>query len=143
MQWQPRNDLVLSLGYVGNHGVHETIPVPFNQAGIATAQNPTLAGGPNVQIYSYGTQVPGVAAESVCTLAVGYCAGNADLRTPYLGYDPNSDFNRAVGMSNYDALQFHVTKRMSRGLTVTGSYTYSHTLDEQSGLGLVLQRKRP
>ena len=143
LQWQPRNDLVLSLGYVGNHGVHETIPVPFNQALIATAQHPTLAGGPNAQIYSYGTQVPGVAAESICTLAVGYCAGNVDLRTPYLGYDPNSDFNRAVGMSNYDALQFHVTKRLTHGLTVTGSYTYSHTLDEQSGLGLFYNGNDP
>jgi Carboxypeptidase regulatory-like domain len=142
-QWQPKNDLVVSLGYVGNHGVHETIPVPFNQAGIATAQNPALSGGPNVQIYSYGTQVPGVAAESVCTLAAGYCAGNADLRSPYLGYDPNSDFNRAIGMSNYDALQFHVTKRLSHGLTVTGSYTYSHTLDEQSGLGLFYNGNDP
>jgi len=143
LQWQPRNDLVLSLGYVGNHGVHETIPVPFNQATIATSGNPALAGGPNVQTYSYGTQVSGVAAESICTLAVGYCAGNVDLRTPYLGYDPNSDFNRAVGMSNYDALQFHVTKRMSHGLTVTGSYTWSHTLDEQSGLGLFYNGNDP
>ena len=142
-QWQPRNDLVLTLGYVGNHGVHETIPVPFNQAGIATAQNPALAGGPNQQIYSYGTQVSGVAAESVCTLAVGFCAGNVDLRSPYIGYDPNSDFNRAIGMSNYDALQFHVTKRTNHGLTVTGSYTYSHTLDEQSGLGLFYNGNDP
>jgi hypothetical protein len=142
-QWQPKNDLVVSLGYVGNHGVHETIPVPFNQARIATAQNPALAGGPNVQTYSYGTQVPNVAAESICTLAVGFCAGNVDLRSPYIGYDPNSDFNRAIGMSNYDALQFHVTKRMSHGLTVTGSYTYSHTLDEQSGLGLFYNGNDP
>jgi len=143
LQWQPTNDLVLTLGYVGNHGVHETIPVPFNQAGIATPQNPVLRGGANQQIYSYGTQVPGVAAESVCTLAVGYCAGNVDLRSPYIGYDPNSDFNRAFGMSNYDALQFHVTKRVSHGLTVTGSYTYSHTLDEQSGLGLFYSGNDP
>lgn len=143
LQWQPRNDLVLSLGYVGNHGVHETIPVPFNQARIATPQNPLLAGGPNVQTLSYGTQVPNVVAESICTLAVGYCAGNVSLRVPYIGYDPNSDFNRAVGMSNYDALQFHVSKRMSHGLSVTGSYTYSHTLDEQSGLGLFYNGNDP
>ena len=143
LQWQPRNDLLFSLAYVGNHGVHETIPVPFNQAGIATPQKPALANGPNPQIYSYGTQVSGVAAESVCTLAVGFCAGNVDLRTPFIGYDPNSDFNRAIGMSNYDALQFHITKRMSHGLTITGSYTYSHTLDEQSGLGLFYNGNDP
>lgn len=142
-QWQPKNDLVFTLGYVGNHGVHELIPVPFNQARIATAQNPALAGGPNQQIYSYGTQMPGVAAESICTLAVGYCAGNVDLRAPYLGYDPNSDFNRAVGLSNYDALQIGVNKRMSHGLLITGSYTYSHTLDEQSGLGLFYNGNDP
>src|SRR4029077_20860303 len=35
LQWQPRNDIVMTLSYVGNHGVHETIPVPFNQPGIA------------------------------------------------------------------------------------------------------------
>jgi Carboxypeptidase regulatory-like domain/TonB dependent receptor len=142
-QWQPKNDLVLTLGFVGNHGVHELIPVPFNQARIATAQNPTLAGGPNVQTLSYGTQVSGVNAESVCTLAVGFCAGNVDLRVPYIGYDPNSDFNRAIGISNYSALQFNVTKRVSHGLMISGSYTFSHTLDEQSGLGLFYNGNDP
>lgn len=143
LQWQPRNDLVLTVGYVGNHGVHELIPVPFNQARIATTQNPTLAGGPNVQTLSYGTQVPGVNAESICTLAVGFCAGNVDLRVPFIGYDPNSDFNRAIGISNYSAFQFSVNKRVSHGLMVSGSYTFSHTLDEQSGLGLFYNGNDP
>ncbi len=136
VQWQPVNTLVVSLAYVGNHGVHGLIPLPFNQARIATPQNPALAGGPNEQIYSYGWNTPGVSAESLQTLVVGFPAGNADLRTPFIGYDPNSDFNEAVGISNYDALQVHVDKRLSHGLLITGSYTYSHTLDEQSGLGL-------
>ena len=143
LQWQPKNDLVLTLGYVGNHGVHELVPLPFNQARIATQQNPALAGGPNQQTLSYGTQVPGVNAESICTLAVGFCAGNVDLRVPYIGYDPNSDFNRAIGISNYSALQFNVTKRVSHGLMISGSYTFSHTLDEQSGLGLFYNGNDP
>ncbi|HEX6501863.1 MAG TPA: TonB-dependent receptor [Terriglobales bacterium] len=143
LQWQPVNTLVFTLGYVGNHGVHETVPLPFNQARIATPQSPILAGGPFQQNYSYGTQVPGVNAESVCTFVVGFCAGNVALRAPYLGYDPNSDFNRTVGISNYQALQVGVTKRMSRGLQVSGSYTYSHTLDEQSGLGLFYNGNDP
>jgi len=164
LQWQPKNDLVLSLGYVGNHGVHEIIPLPFNQAGIATPQNPLLAGGPYQQNYSYGynvncaviyyescspanlATVPGsqaLAAESVNALVAGYGTGNAALRAPYIGYDPNSVFNRSVGISNYSALQFNVTKRLSRGLQVSGSYTYSHTLDEQSGLGLFFTGNDP
>ena len=142
-QWQPVNTVVVSLGYVGNHGVHEVIPLPFNQAQIATPQHPVLAGGPNQQIYSYGYNVPGVAAESLSTIVDGFGTGNVALRAPFLGYDPNSDFNRTVGVSNYNALQFNVNKRFSHGLQVTGSYTYSHTLDEQSGLGLFFSGNDP
>lgn len=143
LQWQPVNDLVFTLGYVGNHGVHGLIPLPFNQAVIATAQNPVLAGGPNEQIYSYGFNVKGLPSEDVKTLVSGYTTGNAALRAPYLGYDPNSDFNEAVGTSSYNALQFQVNKRFRHGLMVTGSYTWSHTLDDQSGLGLFFNGNDP
>lgn len=159
-QWQPRNTLVLTLGYVGNHGVHETIPLPFNQARIATPANPALAGGPFQQNYSYGFNMNCfpifpcteanlqagpliLASENINALVVGAGTGNAALRAPYIGYDPNSDFNSGVGISNYDALQVSVNKRLSRGLQVTGSYTYSHTLDEQSGLGLFYNGNDP
>ena len=43
LQWQPANDLVLRLAYVGNHGLHELLPIPFNQARIATPSNPINA----------------------------------------------------------------------------------------------------
>ena len=36
IQWQPRNDLAIELGYVGNLGRHQVIPVPFNQPKIAS-----------------------------------------------------------------------------------------------------------
>ena len=61
--------------------------------------------------------------------------GNTALRTPYIGFNPNADFWRAEGISHYNALQFQATKRMSHGLMVNASYTYSHSLDEGSGLG--------
>jgi hypothetical protein len=131
----------LTLGYVGNHGNHELIPLPFNQAQIATPQHPVLVGGPNVQTSSYGFNV--TPAENLFTLVDGFATGNAALRAPFLGYDPNSDLNRSVGISNYNALQFNVNKRFSHGFMVTGSYTYSHTLDEQSGLGLFYNGNDP
>ncbi|MGD0987953.1 MAG: TonB-dependent receptor, partial [Candidatus Sulfotelmatobacter sp.] len=31
IQWQPRNDLAIDIGYVGNLGRHEVVPLPFNQ----------------------------------------------------------------------------------------------------------------
>jgi hypothetical protein len=149
-QWQPRNTWVVTLGYVGNHGVHDIIPLPFNQAQIATPQHPLLVGGPFPQQYSYGWQVPGVAVENptpggggIQTLVSGFNTGNAALRAPYIGYDPNSVSYQARGISNYDALQLGLNKRLSHGLLVTAAYTYSHTLDEQSGLGLFFTGNDP
>jgi Carboxypeptidase regulatory-like domain len=151
VQWQPRNDLVLTLGYVGNHGVHELLPIPFNQPGIATPTNHV-----NNQIYSFGylaaTQTaPGgcddfndagpnciqLPAETTQTTVGNFSAsdGNVALRTPFIGLNPNADLWTAEGISNYHALQVSVTKRMSHGLQINASYTYSHSLDEGSGLG--------
>jgi Carboxypeptidase regulatory-like domain len=143
LQWQPYNTLLLDLAYVGNHGVHETLPIPFNQARIATPQNPLLTGGPYEQIYSYGYNVPGLAAENVQTLVAGFKTGNVALRVPFLGYDPNSMYWRAEGISHYNALQFQVHKRLSHGLLIQGSYTWSHALDEGSGLQLFYNGNDP
>jgi hypothetical protein len=46
VQWQPYNSLLIDVGYVGNHGQHELLPIPFNQPGIATPTHPI-----NGQIY--------------------------------------------------------------------------------------------
>ncbi len=54
---------------------------------------------------------------------------------PYIGFNPNADYWKAEGVSTYNALQLQATKRMSYGLMVNASYTYSHSLDEGSGLG--------
>lgn len=138
VQWQPRNDLLLDVGYVGNHGQHELLPIPFNQPGIATPAKPI-----NNQIYSYGYQATdadggfgALQTEQVQTTIGEFTGadGNTALRVPYVGYNPNSDFWEAEGISNYNALQLNVTKRMSHGLQVNVSYTWSHVLDEGSGL---------
>jgi hypothetical protein len=150
LQWQPKNDVVLTLAYIGNHGVHQPIPIPFNQPGVATPSNPI-----NGQIYSYGFQAQDsttpacnpnapyfnnpcpLLTEQVQTTigAFSFSDGNTALRTPYIGFNPNADFWRAEGVSTYNALQLQATKRMSHGLMVNASYTWSHSLDEGSGLG--------
>jgi Carboxypeptidase regulatory-like domain len=151
VQWQPTNTIVLTMGYLGNHGVHEPLPIPFNQPGVATPSNPI-----NNQIYSYGylaatpttsggcdfyndgsptcVQLP---PEAVQTTVGEYAAsdGNVNLRTPYVGLNPNADSWTANGVSTYNALQLGLIKRFSHGLQVNASYTYSHSLDEGSGLG--------
>jgi carboxypeptidase family protein len=137
LQWQPKNNVVLTLAYIGNHGVHQPIPIPFNQPGDATPAHPI-----NGQIYSYGFQAQDANFNTLLTEQVqtsigafSFSDGNTALRTPYIGFNPNADFWRAEGVSTYNALQFQATKRMSRGFMVNASYTYSHSLDEGSGLG--------
>ena len=47
-----------------------------------------------------------------------------------------SQHGRPRSLVAYNALQTHVEKRMSHGLMVGFSFTYSHATDEQSALGL-------
>jgi len=178
IQWQPRNDLAIEVGYVGNLGRHEIIPVPFNQAQIATLANPINKGTPLEQDYSYGYTVlappgcnpvtnTGCGYTPTCTPATvaiplgntsgcsfmnlpngqsmlaTFEGGNTDLRVPYIGYSSESQSYNAAGVSAYNALQTHVEKRMSHGVQVGFSYTYSHSLDEQSALGLFYNGNNP
>jgi hypothetical protein len=136
IQWQPSNDLAVELGYVGNLGRHQVIPVPFNQPNIASPTSPTLAGGPNQQNYSYGYTVGGANLPDGSFYMANDEGGNVDLRVPYIGYAAESISYKAAGVDAYNALTAHVEKHMSHGLQVAASYTYSHALDEQSGLGL-------
>ena len=140
MQWQPRNDLSFTFGYAGNRGKHLIIPLPINQPHIATPGNPF-----NGETYSYGYQVLSpITGNPMSTEPYStYSGGNVDLRVPYPGYDPNSTSFTASGISAYDALQVQVDKRMSKGLQVGFAYTFSHTLDEQSDLGLFFTGDNP
>ena len=136
LQWQPRNDLAIEVGYVGNLGRHQVIPVPFNQPNIASPSSPALAGGSYQQNYSYGYNVGGATLNDGSPYLATYEGGNVDLRVPYIGYAAESIEYVAAGDNAYNALQAHVEKRMSKGIQVGFSYTYSHATDEQSGLGL-------
>ena len=161
LQWQPRRDLLIEVGYVGNLGRHEVIPVPFNQAGIATPSRPIHG-----QNYTYGYNIlaptgcnptlnaaacaytPTCNASGVTSgcgfmglpdgssMIATYEGGNVDLRVPYIGYSSESESYTAAGVSAYNALQTHIEKRLSHGLQVGFSYTFSHSTDEQSGMGL-------
>ena len=152
IQWQPRHDLAVDIGYVGNFGRHEIVPLPFNQARIASPTNPILKGDPLgfEQDYTYGYSIvtaPG--SFSTINLPNGqpyqetFEGGNVDLRVPYIGYSAESESYTAAGISAYNALQAHLEKRMSHGLQVGASYTYSHSTDEQSAMGLFYNGNNP
>ena len=136
LQFQPSNSWLFEVGYVGSHGTHLVLPIPFNQPLIATSTNAV-----NRQTTSYGgTTTLFLDTEPVFT---NEFSGNAPIRVPYPGYDMNSVAYKAEGISNFNALQLQVHKRLSNGLQFTSSYTWSHTLDEQSGLGLFFTGNNP
>lgn len=138
LQWQPHNNLLFELGYVGNLGRHQVIPVPFNQPGIASPGNPIHG-----EIYSYGYNVQGANLPDGSGYDYDYEGGNLDHRVPYIGYAAESIDYKAAGVDSYNALTAHFEKRMSHGLQIAASYTYSHALDEQSGLGLFYNGNNP
>jgi len=148
IQWQPRNDLAIEVGYVGNLGRHGVIPIPFNQPGIASPSNVIHPNAPFPQSYTYGYTLVD-SNFNFQTLPNGqqmvatYEGGNVDLRVPYIGYSAESETYKAAGVSAYNALQTHVEKRLSHGLQLGFSYTYSHSLDEQSGMGLFFNGNNP
>ena len=163
IQYQPRNDLMIEIGYVGNLGRHQVIPVPFNQAQIATASNPTHPGGKVfsqydnasvTQYYSYGYTVYNpnnfypicVNLDPSCAYGAmmnNFEGGNVDLRVPYIGYSSESESYNAAGIAAYHALTSHLEKRLSHGFQAGVSYTFSHATDEQSGLGLFFNGNNP
>jgi hypothetical protein len=167
IQWQPRNDLAIDIGYVNALGRHEIIPIPFNQARIASPSNPLCGpaakcpnapGSPFAQSYTYGytvqSQTPSFFDEFPLGLqnANGHTGaimqanaegGNVDERVPYIGYAGESELYTAEGVSAYNALQVHVEKRLSHGLQAGFSYTFSRSFDEQSAMGLFYNGSNP
>ena len=156
MQWQPTNDLAISIGYVGNRGRHSVIPIPVNEAQIATASNPAMIGGANPHAVgensSYGFEVlnAAVSADNFGDYAPittepwqTFDGGNTDWRVPYVGFNPNATSFSTVGVSAYDALEAHLEKRLSHHFQAGLSYTWSHALDEQSDIGLFFTGNNP
>ena len=146
IQWQPRSDIAVDLGYVGNRGRHAVIPIPFNEPQIATSANPIWG-----ETASYGWQVLNannlaptydyyaIAGEPWNTAS----GGNIDFRVPYVGYNFNAAEFKTVGNSAYDALQTHLEKRFSHSFQAGVSYTWSHALDEQSDIGIFFTGDNP
>jgi hypothetical protein len=148
LQYQLYPKTVVSLGYSGNHGVHQTVPLPFNQPLVATPQSPV-----NGQIYSYGYNATDNGNPSYASTNPGNpllsepystsTGGNTDLRAPYIGYSPNSVEWSTVGYSHYDALLISSHTTNWHGLDSQLSYTWSHSLDASSGFGLFYNGNNP
>ena len=113
VQWEFRKNYMLEVGYVGTSGVNLLTRREFNPSMVR------LSGVNN--------------------------AGNTDVRRIFnQGHPDNADFGGAVfsnitnqetsANSNYNSLQVTVSKRFSDGLYFQNAYTWSHCIDNSSGL---------
>jgi len=99
---------VLQVGYVGTQSAHRSGQVEFDQALLASPRNP----------------INGETTNSI---------NNVTARMPIQGISQGSLFTDSVFIANYNALQMGVVKRLSHGLQLQGSYTWSKNLDEVNG----------
>ena len=101
---------LFQVGYVGTQSVNRPGQIQFDQALLASPQNP----------------VNGETTNST---------SNVIARMPIQGVSPGSLYTDSVFIANYNALQVSILKRMSRSLQMQGSYTWSKNLDEVNGEG--------
>jgi Carboxypeptidase regulatory-like domain/TonB-dependent Receptor Plug Domain/TonB dependent receptor len=112
VQYEFARNLLWEVGYVGSITSRLTGCYEFNQALLATPQNP-------------------VNGETTTTNE------NVAQRVPWIGVAGGSYICDTSFSSNYNALQTTVIKRLSHGLDFQGSYTYSKNLDYTSGTGVL------
>jgi hypothetical protein len=110
VQTELAHDFLWQVGYVGSKTTHLTGCSQFNQALLATPQNP-------------------VNGQTTTTNE------NVAQRVPFQGLAGGSYICTTSFNANYHSLQTSLTKRFGHGLQFQTSYTFSKALDNTSGTG--------
>ena len=108
---------LVTLAYVGQHGTHLMVPMPYFQRRLVGEAGCTSGNA----VYFQGS--------TVLTCGSPYLSGNSTLYNE-IGQISGTESN---GNQRYDALQASLTKRMTHGLQVQLSYTYSKTMTDAIG----------
>ena len=101
---------LLGVGYVGTHSDHRSGQIEFDQAPLASPDNP----------------INGETTNSVA---------NVSARMPIQGVSQGSLYTDSVFIGNYNSLQTSLRRQMQYGFAIEASYTWSKNLDEVNGEG--------
>ncbi|MGC2300942.1 MAG: TonB-dependent receptor, partial [Acidobacteriaceae bacterium] len=110
VQYDLGHDYLLQAGYVGTRSYHRPGQIGFDQALLASPQNP----------------INGQTTNSI---------NNVTARLPIQGVSQGSLFTESVFIANYNSLQTSITKRMGSSFQLQASYVWSKNLDEVNGEG--------
>jgi hypothetical protein len=108
IQQQLNNSTTFQIGYVGQHGTHLMVPMPYLQKQLL----------PN-----------SACSKPPCTAPSLYLSGNPALQNDISQISGTA----SVGSMRYDALQAVLQKRYSSGLQYQVAYTYSKCMTDNSG----------
>jgi len=103
-QYEVLPSLVVELGYVGSHGIHQN-----NNVNNVFPANPALL-------------------QNAAITGAAPVVGNAALRTPLLGFSPQIQAYANDTNSKYNAMQLSARKNFSHGLSFQAVYTWSRAL---------------
>jgi hypothetical protein len=116
--------VLLEAGYAGSHGLKLPVNLLLNQL-----PDSALALGTALQ-----AQVPNPFYGQISTGVLSTpTIARAQLLRPFPQYDTVTAVNSTWANSIYHALQIKAEKRYSKGLTITGSYTFSKLIDYDIG----------
>jgi hypothetical protein len=107
VEYELKGGVLAQLGYVGSHGTRLLELTELNQAQLASPQHP-------------------INGETTNTVE------NVGMRVPIVGFTPDGlRATETAGMSSYHGLEATVRKRLSHGLQLQATYTFSKILDNQ------------
>jgi hypothetical protein len=139
IQREVSRDFVIEASYVGNRGVwwsgttavnpyiNQVSPATFAKYGL----NPYTNAADNLLLSSALSSAAVVARVGNILPYSGYSTSNTLLNAlrPYPQFSTIAVTNSPTGNTWYDSLQMKGTKRMSHGLQVNGTFTWSKSLD--------------
>jgi hypothetical protein len=131
-------DYTVEVRYLGNRGVNLPAQIRLNAGAVVTPDHnlPTYLQAPSQQVLnSLPLTLDGLKAEAA---AKGNIWAPAGFDQYVVGFMP-------IGNSSYEGLALQVNKRFSKGLTLVGSYTYSHAIDDGTAavFSTLIQPRRP
>ena len=122
----------------GTYTLANGFPQPQTTANYAVNKNFRL---PYVQVYNFDVQRT---LGKGIVLNVGYNGAKGTKLDVVTAPGRNSttslsgvlyDYEDSVAFSNYNALVVRANKRLANGIALTGTYTYSHSIDNASSIG--------
>jgi hypothetical protein len=127
LEQQLTHETVLRLTYLGSFGYHELLSVDPNTVALQICANASgcIAGGTTTG----GAKAP-LSSQSKVALGAPYIPVST-RPNPYLGA---GFFWLTEGNSSYNGLETDVSKRVSKGLQFRANFTWSKSLDLNSGL---------